>query len=173
MGLAVSLAFIGPANAADAGASAPASSNEDILVIGRADVLAIPTSTGSRLALTALETPARIAVVDGNEIRARGDLTVGDAVTRAPGITSVADPGNGYTALSARGFVGQPWSFHSRTNRYKLQRAQGCPEPSGLGFEFANVLVRSDYEYIFVATGWRRRARIGCVCGADECQTDR
>jgi iron complex outermembrane receptor protein len=107
LGLAASLAFVGTAHAADAPASAPAIGSEDILVIGRADVLAIPTSTGSRLALTPLETPASIAVVDGNEIRARGDLTVVDAVTRAPGITSVADPGNGYTALSARGFTGQ------------------------------------------------------------------
>ena len=80
----------------------------DILVIGQtAATLTLPTATGSRLNLSVLETPASIAVLDGDEIRARGDLSVVDAVTRAPGITSVANPGNGGTALAARGFSGQ------------------------------------------------------------------
>jgi iron complex outermembrane receptor protein len=79
-----------------------------ILVTGRLGAaLTEPTSTGSRLGLTALETPASIAVIDGGEIRARGDMSVVDAVTRAPGITTSANPGNGGTALVARGFGGQ------------------------------------------------------------------
>src|SRR5690606_36640466 len=36
-----------------------------------------------------------------------GDLTIVDAVTRAPGISNSANPGNGGTSLTARGFSGQ------------------------------------------------------------------
>jgi iron complex outermembrane recepter protein len=79
----------------------------DILVVGQRDPLTAPASTGSRLGLTPLETPASIAVIDGDEIRARGDVEVIDAVSRAPGITNVGNPGNGNTALAARGFGGQ------------------------------------------------------------------
>ena len=64
-------------------------------------------STGSRLGITLLQTPATVSVVTGAEILARGDISVVDAVTRAPGVTSVANPGNGGTALQARGFAGQ------------------------------------------------------------------
>lgn len=81
--------------------------SSEILVTARKDMLSTPTNTGTRLNLTPLETPASIFIVDGDELRARGDLTVVDAVTRAPGITSVANPGNGSTALAARGFSGQ------------------------------------------------------------------
>lgn len=86
----------------------PAATDDDILVVGRYDLgLSRPAETGSRLGLTPLELPASIATVDGDAIRARGDLTVVDAVSRAPGITQAANPGNGNTALAARGFVGQ------------------------------------------------------------------
>ena len=54
-----------------------------------------------------LETPASITSLDGDMIRARGDLSIVEAETRAPGLSSVADPGNGGTALAARGFSGQ------------------------------------------------------------------
>jgi iron complex outermembrane receptor protein len=80
---------------------------QDILVLGQRDVLKTPTQAGSRLDLTPLETPASIAVLDGDQIRTRGDPSIVDAVTRAPGITSAANPGNGGTALAARGFSGQ------------------------------------------------------------------
>ncbi|WP_174293157.1 TonB-dependent receptor [Sphingomonas bacterium] len=82
-------------------------SADDVLVVAKLDRLVTPTATGSRLGLSALETPASVATIDGEESRARGDLTIVDAVTRAPGITSVANPGNGYTALAARGFSDQ------------------------------------------------------------------
>jgi iron complex outermembrane receptor protein len=78
-----------------------------IVVTGAATTLASETDTGSRLGLTALETPASIAVVDGDDIRARGDVSVVEAVTRAPGVTTAANPGNGDTALAMRGFAGQ------------------------------------------------------------------
>jgi len=65
-----------------------------------------PTQTGSRLGLTPLETPASIEVLTGDTIRARGDVSVVDAVTRATGITGSPAPGNGGTSLAARGFSG-------------------------------------------------------------------
>lgn len=81
---------------------------DDILVVGRGDgALDRPSATGSRLGLTPLELPASVATVDGDAIRARGDLTVVEAVSRAPGITAADNAGNGNTALAARGFVGQ------------------------------------------------------------------
>lgn len=62
--------------------------------------------TGTRLGLTLLETPASVHVLTGELIRARGDVSVADAKTRAVGITSQADPGNGGGAVAARGFGG-------------------------------------------------------------------
>ena len=86
----------------------PAAPETDILVVGyRENVLKEPAQTGSRLGLSPLETPASVAVLDGDAIRLRGDLDLMSAVTRAPGITTAANPGNGGTALAARGFSGQ------------------------------------------------------------------
>jgi iron complex outermembrane receptor protein len=106
------LAWAGCTIAATVGAGAAHADGEadgqDILVVGRpGTTLTTPTATGSRLGLTALQTPASVAVLSGDELRARGDLSVIDAVTRAPGITTSANPGNGGTALTARGFSGQ------------------------------------------------------------------
>ncbi|EIZ79872.1 tonB-dependent siderophore receptor family protein [Novosphingobium sp. Rr 2-17] len=81
---------------------------QEILVTGRSMLdLKVATHTGSRLNLTPLETPASVYAVDGDAIRARGDLSINDAVTRAPGITSVASIGDGGTGLASRGFSGQ------------------------------------------------------------------
>ncbi|WP_260928364.1 TonB-dependent siderophore receptor [Novosphingobium sp. 9] len=84
-------------------------SAENILVLGAKDrtTLTTPNGTGSRLNLTPLQTPASIAVLDGDTVRARGDMSIAEAESRAPGITSVANLGNGGTALAARGFSGQ------------------------------------------------------------------
>lgn len=99
---AVLLPALAHAEATDAGDKA------DILVLGtRSDNVSEPTQTGSRLGLTILETPASVESVSGDVIRARGDLSIVDAVTRATGISSVANPGNGGTGLAARGFNGQ------------------------------------------------------------------
>ncbi len=65
-----------------------------------------PLPAGSRLNLSALETPASTSSLGSDAILNRNNLTVQDAVTRSPGITSAATPGNGNTALSARGFTG-------------------------------------------------------------------
>ncbi|MFJ3073748.1 TonB-dependent receptor [Pseudomonas sp. NPDC087029] len=68
--------------------------------------LATPTPAGSRLNLSALETPASTSSISAAEIDQRNNLTVQDAVTRSPGITFVGSPGDGGTGLSARGFSG-------------------------------------------------------------------
>lgn len=66
-----------------------------------------PATTGSRLGLSPLETPASVEVIPGEMIRDRGQQSVNDAVTQnATGFTSVASPGNGGTALAVRGFAG-------------------------------------------------------------------
>lgn len=92
---------------AHAEAASEAGDKSDILVLGtHTDDANTPTQTGSRLGLTILETPASVETVTGDQIRARGDLSIVDAVTRATGISSVANPGNGGTGLSARGFSG-------------------------------------------------------------------
>ncbi|OAS27755.1 TonB-dependent receptor [Methylobacterium platani] len=69
--------------------------------------LATPSRSGSRLGLTPLETPASLDIISGETIRARGQTTVEEAVTQnAVGITSIAAPGNGNLAFTARGFAG-------------------------------------------------------------------
>ncbi|UVL63687.1 TonB-dependent receptor [Pseudomonas sp. B21-032] len=106
--LAPCLAFSAPAFADDPSPSALAlpstaitssSDNESVS-------LATPLPAGSRLNLSAMDTPASTSSLGSEAIDGRNNLTVQDAVTRSPGITSVATPGNGNTALSARGFSG-------------------------------------------------------------------
>jgi iron complex outermembrane receptor protein len=113
LSLGLSLAFAPGGALAQSGETAGDSrSNSGLAPVqvdaGRRTPLAIdePSHTGSRLGLTPLETPASIEVLTGDTIRARGDVSVIDAVTRATGITGSPGPGNGGTALAARGFTG-------------------------------------------------------------------
>jgi len=53
-----------------------------------------------------LETPASIEVLTGETIRARGDVSVIEAATRATGITGAPSPGNDSTSMAARSFSG-------------------------------------------------------------------
>jgi len=63
-------------------------------------------SSGSRLGLTPLETPASVDVISGETARERGQHSIVDAVTQnAPGFSSATIPVLG-SAFSARGFVG-------------------------------------------------------------------
>ena len=78
---------------------------EEIVVYGTHG--APDATTGSRLNLSLLETPATVDVIFGNAIRARVDTSVMDAVTRSAGFTNEADPGNGHSSIAARGFRGQ------------------------------------------------------------------
>jgi len=68
--------------------------------------LSTPGTSGSRLNLTPLETPASVTSISAEQILKRNNATVQDAITRSPGITYIGTPGNGGTALSARGFTG-------------------------------------------------------------------
>lgn len=87
--------------------------SERIIVTGsRINPLVVEAPTGSRLNLTPLETPATVNVLDGDEIRARGDFDFIEAVTRAPGVTASQTPGDGNTNLSLRGFSGQSSVMH-------------------------------------------------------------
>ncbi|PTT24502.1 TonB-dependent siderophore receptor [Pseudomonas sp. HMWF021] len=80
--------------------SAPAMDDENVS-------LTTPTSAGSRLNLTAMETPASVESLSGEQVRARGDRSVQDAVSRSTGISRTGTPGDGGTSLQARGFTGQ------------------------------------------------------------------
>jgi hypothetical protein len=61
--------------------------------------------TGSRLDLNARDTPASVEVTTREQLEARGDTSLVDAITRSTGITSLGHPGNSGSALSARGFT--------------------------------------------------------------------
>jgi iron complex outermembrane receptor protein len=80
---------------------------EDVQVSGTTpSTLTTPTPAGSRLGLTALETPASVAVVSGDLVRELGTSTLIVAKSLAPGITSSAPMGSGGNLLNARGFTG-------------------------------------------------------------------
>ena len=78
---------------------------EELIVFGTQG--ARESTTGSRLDLTVLETPATVDIIDGDAIRARIDTNVLDAATRSAGFTNEANPGNGSSSIAARGFNGQ------------------------------------------------------------------
>lgn len=69
--------------------------------------LTTPTTAGSRLNLSAMQTPASVESLSGEQVRARGDRSVQDAVSRSTGISRNGTPGDGGTSLQARGFTGQ------------------------------------------------------------------
>ena len=77
-----------------------------VTVVGKAPRgLDASSSTGSRLDLTPLQTPASIELITQEQLRSRGDASLVDAITRATGITELGHPGNSGSALSARGFT--------------------------------------------------------------------
>lgn len=107
VGLAGCLVFASPAPAAEPEKvlSLPATEIIDTASDSAPIELHAPATTGSRLNLTPLETPASISSLGDAQIHERNNATVQDAVTRSPGITFIGTPGNGGTALSARGFT--------------------------------------------------------------------
>lgn len=68
--------------------------------------LDVPSATGSRLGLTARETPASVSSLGAADIAERSLTRAQDVVVRMPGITEAPAPGNGGTSLVARGFAG-------------------------------------------------------------------
>lgn len=75
-----------------------------VVTAGLPQQLTTPAATGSRLALTPLETPASVETVSGETIRLVGDRSVGSAASRATGIVNTSSA-FGQT-FSARGFSG-------------------------------------------------------------------
>jgi len=66
-----------------------------------------PASSGSRLNLTRLQTPASVDVITAETIAERGQTNVLDAVTQnATGFTASPAPGNGSLSFNTRGFTG-------------------------------------------------------------------
>jgi iron complex outermembrane recepter protein len=65
-----------------------------------------PNATGSRLGLTARETPASVSSLGAADIAERSLTRAQDVAVRMPGITEAPAPGNGGTSLAARGFSG-------------------------------------------------------------------
>jgi iron complex outermembrane recepter protein len=63
------------------------------------------TSTGSRLGLTNLETPASVETLDAEIVKLRGDFSIREAVSRTTGFTDISNLGTG-VAYSSRGFTG-------------------------------------------------------------------
>ena len=119
-GLALSglLVAPGPARARDAVSTTQDSVSLDQLSVEGSGVgltraspvglnLRTPDRGASRLGLTPLETPASVDIISGETARLRGQISVAEAVTQnATGITTVAAPGNGNGAFTARGFAG-------------------------------------------------------------------
>ncbi len=68
--------------------------------------LATPTSTGSYLGLTPLETAASVEVLDRQKIEQFGDIRLIDVISRSTGMTGIGHNGNGNQDLSSRGFTG-------------------------------------------------------------------
>lgn len=93
-----------PAQAQDTGTAETEDRRDVIVVTGARDKPIVPA--GSRLGIPVLDNPASIQVISGDLIRARGDFSVQEAVTRAAGVTDQGSSGNGGLALSARGFTG-------------------------------------------------------------------
>ena len=61
---------------------------------------------GSRLGLSSFDTPASVDLISREEIATKGDYDALAAITRSTGISASANPGNGGTSVSARGFNG-------------------------------------------------------------------
>lgn len=108
-GAAAAAITAAPAHAQSAAAPSSATAVSEVVVTGARTgglQLGEVSTTGSRLGLTPLETPASIQVIPGELIRRRGDVDVLVAEQRATGVTAIPTPGNGGTALVARGFAG-------------------------------------------------------------------
>jgi len=78
-----------------------------VVVSSRADNggLHSQTATGSNLDLSRFDTPASVDAITRDQLERRGDTSLLDAITRAPGISAMPHPGNGGSSVAARGFT--------------------------------------------------------------------
>ena len=67
--------------------------------------LAAHAGAGSNLNLSRFDTPASVDVITRRQIEERGDVNLVEAITRAPGLSTMPHPGNGGSSLAARGFT--------------------------------------------------------------------
>ncbi|PCJ22659.1 MAG: TonB-dependent siderophore receptor [SAR86 cluster bacterium] len=108
--LVAAIALVVMGMATSALAVAVESTIEEIVVTGQGGVgsirLGVSNSAGSRLGLSGLSTPASVDIISRDEIATKGDYSALDAVTRTTGISASANPGNGGTSISSRGFNG-------------------------------------------------------------------
>ncbi len=89
--------------------TAQADDLEEVVVIGEGVGnmrLDASTQSGSRLGLSSLQTPASLDLVTDEEIASKGDYDALLSLTRVTGFSAAANPGNGDTGVSARGFNG-------------------------------------------------------------------
>jgi len=104
--LAALLAAVQASAQTSSPAQAEAAALPTVTVSGQdASRLERPASTGSNLDLTPMQTPASVDVITREQLEARGDASLTDAITRSAGISSLAHPGNSGSSLSARGFT--------------------------------------------------------------------
>lgn len=78
---------------------------DTVEVKGRRAGLDQSATTGTRLVLSVMETPASVTVIDRDVIDARGVRTTQEALAGIPGLTVASPPGNG-NAVTYRGFSG-------------------------------------------------------------------
>ena len=78
-----------------------------VVVSSRADNggLHSQPATGSNLDLSRFDTPASVDAITRDQLERRGDTSLLDAITRAPGISAMPHPGNGGSSVAARGFT--------------------------------------------------------------------
>ncbi|MES2606655.1 MAG: TonB-dependent receptor, partial [Pseudomonadota bacterium] len=94
---------------AQSGVVLAAEAVEEITVIGQGvGTLRLQgaNGAGSRLGLTALETPASVDLITREEIVAKGDYDAINSITRTAGISTSSNNGNGGMQISTRGFNG-------------------------------------------------------------------
>jgi iron complex outermembrane recepter protein len=82
---------------------------EEIVVVGQGVGslrLNAASGAGSRLGLTALETPASVDLITRLEILTKGDYNAIESISRTAGIATSSNNGNGGMQVSSRGFNG-------------------------------------------------------------------
>jgi iron complex outermembrane recepter protein len=96
-----------PLLAANAVSAAEEATLPTVVVSSRADNggLHSQTATGSNLDLSRFDTPASVDAITREQLERRGDTSLLDAITRAPGISAMPHPGNGGSSVAARGFT--------------------------------------------------------------------
>ncbi len=79
---------------------------DEVVVTGARESLRTTRGAGTRLGLSALETPASVHTISREELTIRGDRSTAEAMARAPGFAPVGMQAFAGSALSARGFTG-------------------------------------------------------------------